>query len=93
MARSRQTVNTPILGMLTVYTSANIAVTGLTGANFTKYISLSGVDQSTTITVTEVGNGRYMYSFTPTVVGYWHLLFTNATYNPRGWQDEFDVIA
>lgn len=93
MARSAQIVNTTVRGMLTVYNTSNTAVTGLTQANFTIRISAGGVDQGTAVTITEVGNGRYTYTFTPTAVGYWHLLFTNATYNPRGWQDEFDVSA
>jgi hypothetical protein len=91
MARSQQTVNTTVRGMLTVYNSSNTAVTGLTGASFTTYISKDGVDQGTVVSVAEVGNGRYTYTFVPTETGYWHLLFRNATYNPRGWQDEFDV--
>lgn len=91
MARSAQSVGTTVRGMLTVYNTSNVAVTGLSQANFTIRISLNAVDQATVVTITEVGNGRYTYSFTPSSTGYWHLLFTNATYNPRGWQDEFDV--
>jgi hypothetical protein len=94
MARSQQTVNTTVRGMLTVYDTSNNAVTGLVEANFTILSSKDGVDNSATldVAIAEVGNGRYTYTFTPDVIGYWHLLFRHATYNPRGWQDEFDVL-
>ena len=91
MARSRQTVNTTVRGMLTVYNSSNVAVTGLLEADFDTLVSLNGAIDATAVAISEVSSGRYTYTFTPTTAGYWHLLFRNSTYNPRGWQDEFDV--
>ena len=91
MARSAQTMNTLVRGMLTVYNGSNSAVTGLVGTDFTTFISKDGVDSAVAVTITEVGSGRYTYTFTPTATGYWHLLFRNTANNPRGWIDEFDV--
>lgn len=90
-ARSSQTVNTLVRGTLVVYDSTDTPVTGLTDGSFTKFAALNGADNSITITVTEIANGRYGYSFTPNAVGYWHILIRNAANNPRGWSDEFDV--
>ena len=92
MARSQQIVNTTVRGMLTAYNTSNTAVTGLSQSDFTILISKDGVDNAATVTIAEVGNGRYTYTFVPNVAGYWHIIFRNATYNPRGWQDEFDVL-
>ena len=92
MARSQQTVNTLVRGMLTVYDGSNVAVTGLVQGNFTIFISKDGVDSAVAVTISEVSSGRYTYTFTPNATGYWHLLFRHATYNPRGWEDEFDVV-
>ena len=91
MARSAQSVNVLARGMLTVYDGSNNPVTGLVNGDFTKFVSRDGADSAVVATVSEVGNGRYTYTFTPTATGYWHLLFRNATYNKRGWEDEFDV--
>jgi len=91
MARSSQTVNTLIHGTIVVYNNTNAPVTGLVQGDFTYLMALNGVVNATAITLTEISSGRYDYSFTPTVVGYYHALIRNATYNPRGEQDEFDV--
>ena len=90
-ARSSQTVNTLVRGTFVVYNSASAPVTGLVNGDFDKFAALNGADNATTITVAEIANGRYGYSFTPASVGYWHILIRNTANNPRGWIDEFDV--
>lgn len=91
MARSSQTVNTLIHGTLVLYDNSNAPVTGQVQGDFTFLVALNGVVNGTAITLTEISSGRYDYTFTPTVVGYYHILIRNATYDPRGMQDEFDV--
>lgn len=91
MARSKQTVNTLVRGMFTLYDGSNAPVTGQVQANFTTFLSKDGVDSAVTLTISEVTSGRYTYTFTPNAIGYWHILFRHATYDPRGDDDEFDV--
>lgn len=62
-------------------------------ADFTKILSLNGAPNATPVVVNEVGGGMYCARFTPTALGSWHLLIRNATYNPRGWDETFDVTA
>ena len=89
MARSAQSAGV-LRGSFTVYDVAHSPVTGLVNANFTKLLALDGVDNATAVTVTEIGNGRYTYTFAATA-GYWFVLIRHATYAPRGFQDEYDV--
>ena len=91
MAISVQKVSTLVRTEFDVFDNANVPVLGLVNANFTKLLSLDGVNDLTVVTVTEVGNGRYEATFTPGSVGYWCLTIRNAVYNPRGWTDGFDV--
>ncbi len=74
-----------------VYDTNNDPVVGLGNGDFTKLLSKDGVDDATAITIAEVANGRYTYTFTPGSVAYWSVVIRNATYNKRGWQDEYDV--
>jgi hypothetical protein len=87
--RSPQKVG-QIRGEIVVYNDTT-PVTGLVNGDFTKLLSKDGVDDATAITVTEIANGRYTYTFTPGAAGYWVVLIRQATYNLRGWQDEYDV--
>lgn len=91
MARSLKKVSVAVRGVFAVYDASNVAVTGLVDGNFTKRLTLNGANDVTAVTVTEVGNGRYTYTFTPGSTGHWHVLITHATYGPRGWSEDFDV--
>lgn len=93
MARSAQSVNVPVLGAFAIYTQANppVPVTGLAQSDFTSLMARNNADMTPTLTITEIGSGRYGYRFTPTLTGYYHVLIRQATHNPRGEQDEFDV--
>lgn len=94
MARTTQKVSTQLRGEFIVFNASDAPVTGLGDSDFTKLLSKDGADQSTTgLTITEVGNGRYTYTYTPASVGYWVVRIANATYKPRGWVDEYDVTA
>ena len=62
-------------------------VTGLVDGNFTKELynpSGSEVSGVTTVTITELGNGKYRASWTPNVEGPWMLDVFHATYLPTG---------
>lgn len=89
MARSPQSAGV-LRGSFAVYDSLNAPVTGLVSGDFSKLLALDGVDNAIPITVTEIGSGRYTYTFTATT-GYWFVLIRHATYHPRGFQDEYDV--
>jgi hypothetical protein len=91
VSRTLWKVSTQIRGVFTVYDAANAGVTGLVDGNFTKRLTLNGANDATAVTVTEVANGRYTYTFTPGSTGHWHVWITNATYNLRGWTEDFDV--
>ncbi len=69
-----------------------VPVTGLTNGDFTKYLAKDGVNDATTLTVAEVANGRYTYTFTATT-GEWYVLIQNATYNARGWDETWSCTA
>ena len=83
-----------VMGSFSVFTTANppVPVTGLGQGDFTILTSKDLVDTSgsTIPQISEIGNGRYGYTVT-LAAGYWHLAFRHATYNPRGWEDEYDV--
>jgi len=94
MSRSVQKVSTLVLGTLEVYDFSNDPVLGLVDADFTKFVTFNGANSVTVVTVTEIANGRYSYSYTPTAIGYWQVLIrqsTGAGYNKRGWTEDFDV--
>jgi hypothetical protein len=94
MARSTQTVNTVVRGSFAVYdTVTNAPILGLVDGNFTKLVAKNHADDATVIAIVEIGSGRYGYTITPGSVAYWHVLIRHASYNLRGWQDEFDVVA
>lgn len=91
MARSSQATGQLVRGAFVVYNSSNSPVTGLTDSDFTKLLAKDGVDDATTITIDEIGAGRYTYTFTPATSGYWFVVIRHATHAPRGWNDEYDV--
>jgi hypothetical protein len=91
MPRSVQKVSTVVRADFSVYDSANAPVTGLMNGDFTKLLSKNGVDDATAVTVSEIGSGRYSATFTPATVGVWYLLVRHATYNKRGWEEQYDV--
>ena len=88
------TINQPIFGAIVVSDPAtDLPVTGLVQGDFTFLFSNNGVIVSPTITFGETGSGRYFFSFTPNALGEWAGLIRNATYNPRGWFEEFYIVA
>lgn len=91
MSRSVQQAGALVRTAFTVYDSSNAPVTGLVNGDFTKLLAKNGVDDATVVTVSEIGGGRYQASFTPASTGSWYLLIRNATHNPRGWDEFFDV--
>ena len=78
-------------GMFEVYDSSNAPVLGLVKADFTVLLAYEGAGSAIAVAVTEVGNGRYLYSFTPNAAGDWYVSIRHATYNARGWSDEFQA--
>lgn len=91
MPRSVQKINTLVRTEFRVYDSSNNPVTGLVDGDFDKLLSLNGVNSIVAVTVAEVTDGRYTATFTPNNTGFWNLVLTNSTYNPRGWSEGFDV--
>jgi len=67
-------------------------VTGLGNGDFTKELynpSGSEVSGSITVTVTELGNGKYRTSFTPNAEGAWSLTIIHSTYLPTGASNNY----
>lgn len=89
--RSVLKVSTTARVNFTVYDSSDAVVTGLVDGGFTKRLAKDGANDATTVTIAEIGNGRYTATFTPASTGNWYLLIFHATYNPRGWDETFDV--
>lgn len=76
-----------------------VRVTGLVNVDFVKRLTLNGATALTPVTVTEIDAvnrpGEYTVTWAapipPGGLGEWFLYIYQATYNPRGWQEEFDV--
>jgi hypothetical protein len=86
-------INQPIFGAIVVYDGLNAPVTGLVQGDFSFLFSNDGVIVTPVVTFGETGNGRYFFSFTPDALGEWSGLIRNATYNPRGWFEEFYIVS
>lgn len=80
-----------VVGAFSVFTAGNVAVTGLVTGDFSILLALDLVDSAVPVSITEIGQGRYGYSFVPPAEGYWYLTIRYAADNPRGWQDEVRV--
>lgn len=91
MSRILRKVSVLVRTAFSVYDSSDVAVTGLVNGDFTKRLAKDGANDATVVTVTEIANGRYEASFTPASTGFWYLTVTQATHNPRGWDESFDV--
>lgn len=74
-----------------VFDSAGAPVTGLADGAFTKTLLKDGASSAQTVTVTEIGSGRYKASYTPNGNGRWHLHITHSVHNKRGWVDDLEV--
>src|SRR3990167_9754432 len=86
--------NTLVYGGFEVYDpQTSLPVTGLLSGSFESYVELDGTPNAAAVTITETGDGRYAYSFTPTSAGHWSVLITHQTYNKRGWFEDFFVVA
>jgi hypothetical protein len=88
-------VNTQVTEVISVFDANDNGVTGLLNSDFTKFLYKDGVANGTTVTVTEIANGQYAVTWTPTSTAYdWHLRISQATgnaYNKRGWQMTYTV--
>lgn len=91
MPRSVQRLGSLVRAEFTVYDGADAPVIGLADGAFTKLLSLNGAPDATPVAVAEIGGGRYEATFTPAFSGDWYLLVRQATFNPRGWDENFDV--
>jgi len=91
MPRSVQGVGETVFSELVVYDQNDVPVTGLVDGDFSKFLFVNGAPSGQVVVVTELGNGAYEAAFIPNAVGTWYLLVRQATYNPRGWDEEFDV--
>ena len=70
-----------------VHDSTGTAVAGLVDGNFTRDLydpALAEVSAAVIVTITEMGDGKYEASFTPTSVGQWVLTIYHATHFSEG---------
>jgi hypothetical protein len=80
--------------MFEVFDDADAAVTTLVDGDFTKSLFLDAAVSVVTVTISHIGSGRYVASWTPNATGYWHLHIQQATgpaYNVRGFSSDYDV--
>lgn len=99
MPRSVQKAGDLVRTELIVFDSNDNRVTGLVNGDFVKTLVLNGVTDFTPVTVSEIDAlnrpGEYEVTWTPPAppvgIGEWFLYVYNNTYNPRGWQEDFDV--
>lgn len=83
--------NEAIQDWFLVLDSQGNPVTGLVQANFTIQLLRNEGATAESVTITEKGAGYYWIDFTPTGVGTYSLLITNATYNTLGWTTDYKV--
>lgn len=91
MSRVLHKVSTLARMHFTVFDEDDAVVTGAVDGDFTKRLAKDDANDTTTVTVAEIANGRYVASFTPTSTGAYYLTVSHATHAPRGWQESFDV--
>lgn len=95
MPRSVQKVGSLVRTEIIVFDSLDQRVTGLVNASFTKRLAKNGITDLTAIAVSEIDPvdrpGEYEVAFTPASIGDWYLYLFQPTYNPRGWDENFDV--
>ncbi len=80
-------VNTPCIEHFTVTDQAWNLVPGLVDGDFTRHLfdpTGTEVTGSFTLTITALGNGHYITSFTPTSEGQWYQVVYHAVYFPWG---------
>lgn len=94
MPRSVQKNAGLVRAELTVYDENDVPVTGLVDADFSKKLTVNGAVSLVLVTVTEIDAilrpGEYTATFTPNSLGDWYLIIRQPTYNPRGWDENFD---
>jgi hypothetical protein len=95
MPRSIQKATALVRTEIVVFDAFDNRVTGLVNADFVKSLCKDGIPDATVVTVTEINAvtrpGEYTVTFTPATIGEWYLYIYQPTYNPRGWDEEFDV--
>lgn len=76
----------------TVLDTNNLPVSGLGDVDFTKYLLDSDTNQSLlTVTVSGLGSGHYVATYTPDVIGTWFLTVYHSVYFPWGKSGETQV--
>lgn len=95
-------VNEIVYKSFTVVDSEKNLITGLTQSDFTVDLfdpNGNDISGSVTVSITELDNGHYRASFTPTIAGEYFLAVYNATYFPYGktgtirvYSDNFDSL-
>lgn len=78
-------------GVFVVYDGAGVPITGLVQSDFAVLVAHDGANSSETIVISEIGSGRYGYTFTPPSGGDWYIVVRSGSYNARGWQEEFSA--
>ncbi len=70
-------------------------VAGIDNTSFTVHLfdPTGNLDSTSTITITEMGNGHYQTEFIPNAVGMWYMIVYHATYFPAGKSGDIQVFA
>lgn len=87
-------INTNRLTIFEVFDPVSgLPVTGLVTADFSITVLYNGAVPGSipTVTISEIGFGRYLASWTPPSLGYWYLSIRDPVHNPQGWIDDLAV--
>ena len=87
-------IGSEIKDVFSVFDTSGNPVTGLLASSFSKSLinPSNSFDSTTTITITEIGQGFYSVSFIPTIVGRWMIDIKHSTYFPSGKSSVYQVL-
>ena len=92
--RSVKKVGSLVAMEFEVYNASNHQpVDSLVTGDFTRLLSVGGVDSAIAVTIAFLTSGRYRATFTPNAADVWRLVVRHATHQPRGWAETYDVTA
>jgi hypothetical protein len=87
-------INFPVEEFFSVVDSSSNFINGLDSTSITTYLfNPAGIEVSSSIhvTITGLGNGHYIASFTPNTLGIWLLTLVHPIYFPWGKSNDIEV--
>lgn len=94
--RDNWKINTPRLMIFEIFNAVTgLPVAGRDLSELTVKIFRNAAVPSPlpSVVLSELGDGRYLATYSPGAFGYWYLGIRDTVYNPQGWTDEINVIS